>query len=301
MSIDLPEPPVRLDYDSLRELGAQPITLTFEGEVTLDRPNGFTTPAVRRQALHEVERQLHDFASRIAQQIVRSREDWQQRVRTPSTRKPMLPWLALPTEEEQQLTLTVSGQYIDAFEVETSLYGQGFYGEVTLATLPVGDDQFVTITVTQIELIEGSLKSKIRGTIMITIASLTLIITAASPIIQDEYDDWRFETRLVVMVEGEECQGRARFTVDLHQLRALGIDALNVEEPGITEEERAIRVCNVQLALNVAQNSPALIDGKPGPQTRAALAAFAERHDLPADLSNETLRGLLLQHLQQLE
>lgn len=204
------------------------------------------------------------------------------------------------------LTLTLPLQQLSTrFSLRQPLPGQCLEGPIEIASFAAsGYPQLVArpfvFIIEGVELVDGCLVAKIRGFFGLAVVALPLVFAAlATPPGQDRYNDWKFSQHIERTASGQLCKTRANRNINLSSLRTLGLEALNYAQSGLRSEERALRVCNVQLALAVAQGSPRLIDGKDGIATRKALSLYAAQKGLPVTIQDERLRRLLLEELQK--
>lgn len=73
--------------------------------------------------------------------------------------------------------------------------------------------------------------------------------------------------------------------IDARALLNATAEEMNYKADGLSDQERARRVCFVQMALATNEHSPGPIDGKAGRRTERRLAAFLKAHHLEGDVS----------------
>ena len=300
-------------WTDIRELGERQVSIPFEGTIKvglgddpLARADG------RRMALDAIEAQGFEFSTRLAQAFVTARDALGSLVRQPLEKEPLIPWLPMIESHGEPLSieLVVGGLAAD-FDLARELKGQRSDRGLTLATFQVSwhsrlQTRPIYVVIETVVLDGGSVVGWIKGHILIIVACTSLSVSATSlmvsvegnPQTQEWISDVRFEHHINQLVQGQRCDVYANWHLDLASLRSLGTEMLNYAEPGLSAEEKALRVCNLQLALRVAQGSPRLIDGVAGSDTAQALRDYATTQALPADIRNETLRAALLRQLQ---
>jgi hypothetical protein len=296
-----------MQWSDIREYADYQIALPFSANIEIDLPSEYlSTPRGRSAALLETDANVEQFCIRIAREFADSRASFAELTSSSNLSDQLLPWLPWRLGEHSPLAITLLlGQLSARFSIERPLPGQRLERSIDIASVaassyPQVQARPLIFILEEVRFEDGSLISKIKGFFVVTGATLTLAIGAlATPPGQDFYYDLKFSNRIEETVKGQSCNTIASWNIDLSSLRALGLDALNYEKPGLKDEERALRVCNVQLALITAQGSPKLIDGKDGLATRNALKYYAAQKGLPASIQDERLRGFLLEELQK--
>lgn len=289
-------------WNEIRELVDVPIALPFVATIKVDLPDDLLKePLGRRLALDLIEAQISAFGVAVGQRFLRQRDHIVGTIAPSSDEVALVPWLVTNILDRRFAARQQSGYLVAAFDVNRPLGGQSARRvQEPAAIIFLSGPDFpmrpFAVVIEEVYLDEGSIWGKVKGTVEFSAAALVLAgAVFASPPVQD----WRFEQKVEQTVQGQMCSGNAEWQIDLRYLDELVPESLNFEAHDISPEERTMRVCNVQLALKLAQGSPFKIDGIAGTRTKQALKDFAKSKGLPDTIDNETLRASLLQELQR--
>lgn len=296
-----------MQWTDIREFADTPIEVRFAGTVRVDvRGTNSGTP-LEVLALAAVEAEIHSFCAQVCREFAVARKRFADRTAPTSRSDQLLPWLPLRVGPQEPFAFYLRDMHLATrVDLSRGLPGQSMAKPFEIAGFQPSAYQGLAgrpflFSIETIALEDGSLIAKIKGTLKFSAAALALALAAfASPYGQQQYSDYQFTQRIERTVQGQECHANSTWHVDLGSLRQLALQDLNYAQPGISDQVHALRVCNVQLALALSQGSPALVDGAAGQRTREALALFASARNLPAktSISDERLRGLLLDELQ---
>lgn len=252
-------------------------------------------------ALDAIEREIESFCSQIYRQVAEARRSIANSAAATQLGDHPLAWLPYRPVQHEPLSWSFGDlQLRTRFDLTAPLPGQRLTESIGVASIQPSFYVDAVFTVETIALVEGSLSANLKGFIAVTATTLGLMLAAfATPPGQDWYDDRCYDQRIERTIQGQQYTVDSVWRVDLTSLRELMLQDLNYDESSISTELRALRVANVQLALKLAQGSPS-IDGKAGPETRAALSLYATSKNLPPEtpISDVRLRGLLLEELQ---
>jgi hypothetical protein len=289
-----------MDWSEIREIAQIGQEVDCGGEVTVEVPTGFLgSPEWRTAALNLMEEQMvivgADFAQRLS--YVRTRFTEFNRLGLDSISS--FPFFSPYARIERRASASLRLGFLSGFAESTELmFGDHDVGEsvvsVRLPSVAEARLRPLEIYVTSIRLEEGSLKGTWVGK-LITGGLLGTMLTLSYPT-ASEFINLHNDVERVV--QGQSCQVYTDFRFDLLSLRKLTLKQLDFGEPGLPDLARRVRVCNLQLLLNLAVGAPSEIDGKWGPKSQHALEAFAKESNLKPDPSDEVLLGKLLQKLQ---
>jgi hypothetical protein len=296
-----------MELSEIRDYADRLIVLPFRAQIEVDLPGDLLVTSVGRGlAMQAIDADIELFCAQVAREFADARRFFGAFAIAAAETHSSLPWLPRRIGEIDPSALTLLLQQISSrFDFHQPLAGQRFEGYVEVASFPTSGYRQqparpIVFMIEAVELEDGSIRSKIRGTLGITVTTLTLACGAlATPPGQDIYYDWMHSRTIERAIRDQPCKTEASWKIDLTSLRREGMESLNYEEPGLSHEERFLRTCNVQLALALAQGSPQLIDGKAGSKTRDALALYSKQKGLSPHVQDERLRGYLLEELQR--
>lgn len=289
-----------MNWAELREWGDRPMNLPFTAEMTVDTSEN---PSPLR-ALELMERGLIDYSALLAQQLRNARDHLAQKVPFSRHGNPLLPWLPNQTVSPSLPLIVRCGELASRFALVRPLPGQSLRQAYTAATIPISlysdaEIRPIELTLEQIELVAGSLHGIVKGALTFATGAITFIATAfAVPPVLNGYHKQIQEHRIQTVLQGEECNDRGRFRLQIEDLDKIGPEQFDFAAPNLSAGERALRVCNTQIALKMAQGSPSAIDGVLGQDTKNALRDYSHMKNLPNDIHNQTLRGQLLRDLR---
>lgn len=296
-----------MQWTDIREYAERPLSVAFSGTVRVDVLGVPTPMSSDALALAAIEAEIESFCSQVCRQFAGARNLFENRTAPTSRSDQLLPWLPLRRGRQDPFAFYILEPRLETrLNLARPLAGQHLSESIEVAGFQPSAYQAIAANpflflIETIELEDGSLVAKITGFIKVTSAALMLAFAAfASPYGQQQYTDYQFSQQIQRTVQGQQCEARSNWQIDLTSLRQLALQDLNYDEPGIRAEVHALRVCNVQLALVLSQGSPTLIDGLAGQATRAALSLFASANNLPANtpIADARLRGLLLEAVQ---
>src|ERR1700722_6792730 len=289
-------------WDDIREYVEGQFRVEFNATIEVDLPRQtLLTRAGKQRAIEAIESEIDAFCAHLGQTLSAARATLGTYAEVAHPNTQILPWLPAGHGRDDRIVVTQQVHpLLPLFNTDKPLLGQWSIDSINLATISVSayhlyytKPLFVHIDI--IELSDGSLLGIVKGALQATTFTVTLMLAAfATPAGQGAYEQWQFNREIHQTIQGQECSYKAAWSVDLKALQERGIRELNYAEPGISDAEKTLRVCNVQLVLATVQGSPALIDGIPGPKTREPLKAFAKEHNLDFDIKDEALRGRLL-------
>lgn len=296
-----------MQWSDIREHADRPLSLAFSGTVGIDILGDPSSASAGTLALAAIEAEIEAFCSQVCREFAGARDLFARSTAPTSRTDQLLPWLPLRQGRQDPFAFYLREPRLsERFALNRPLVGQEFVDSVEVAGFQPSAYQNVAadpilFLVETVRLEDGSLLATITGVIKFTTAALALALAAfATPYGQQQFNDYTFSSQIQRTVHGQQCDATANWQVELRALQQLGMRDLNYAEPGIPNEVHALRVCNVQLALALAQGSPRLIDGLPHQATRAALSLYSTSKGLPQNLSitDDGLRGLLLEELQ---
>lgn len=289
-------------WNDIREYVERQFRIEFEATIKVDLPGQtLRTPAGRRLAIEAIESEVHAFCAHLGQTVSAARDTLQKYAKVADPNAQILPWLPAGHGRDDRVVVTQQVHLLlQRFDTNMPLAGQRSADSITPAAISVSayhryETKPLFVDIDVVELSDGSLRGFVKGALQATTLTVTLMLAAfATPAGQGAYEQWQFNREIHQTIQGQECSYKATWSVDLKALQERGIRQLNFAEPGISDAERTLRVCNVQLILAAVQGSPASIDGKPGKNTMEALRAFAEQHHLECDIRREDIRNSLL-------
>ncbi len=298
-----------MNWRELREYGEQQCSIPFTARIDIDGPFDWSTSSDNEFALDLIDSEIAAFSCRLGEGLADARAAFSKKLRFSTIDERPLPWLAWHSPGELPVTTLFRNRLLHpAFALDRPLAGQVLRSDLTLADISIhASEQLkaypITLVVTSITIDAGSIWARVTGFLKFGLAALPLVtlLSTVGPF-KNAFDDaafnHRYEERIENTVGGQTCRLYSEWHVDLKSLRGLSVDSLNYHAEGLSEYARALRVCNVQLALALIQGSPGKIDGVAGRHTQDALAAYAAANGRPADISDEVLRGKLLTDLQ---
>lgn len=270
-----------------RVTGAEPLLLTERGRASL---------------LRELDAQTAAASARFAALVLESRDALSEVVGYKVPQEHLFPWaLLLPSGERDRLIRLLALDSPRRLRLDLDLIGQSYHAGVEMLSFlgqNTGTDQYrsFTLVVAEVEFGEGSFWKKVTATIAFSASAVGLL---AFPPIKDQVDLVVFDYKVETMVESQKCTIETSWRFDGDRFRTMSLEALDYGDPSITPEEKRLRMCNAQLALRLAQDSPAKIDGWDGPRTKAALIAYAASKGVEADIRSEVLRGHLFREFHR--
>lgn len=188
----------------------------------------------------------------------------------------------------------VSRQIRDGINGRVEEFGLGYLPD------PTGREPVFLVCV-DIRFENGSLKGFFKVLARNKVLSVAIAIAAASGPTTDALDYYgrqaQIQQEITTQYAGERCVIEASISVDKDDLLKVMASELNYEVPGLTEVERARRVCWTQIALDRAQAPVGPIDGVPGTRTEDGIYAFAKKHGEKPDIRDSGLRRELAQAL----
>lgn len=294
-----------MNWTDLQEYGNRAVSVPFTLEVELSIPDDLLqTTRAREAALAAIEAEVSSWAVRLGLDYLGE----ERRLAAFAERRPegqLLPWLGVPPLHRARASLAATPLYLvgEAHPV-FPLVGQRHSFQLDVISIPGGLAPFHTyrplvVSLESLQLVEGSLKAIFIGALSAAAVAIPVLTgTLNLRPIDDLIKDQQFQYEIRKKVAGQPCTLKVTFKPDLDHLRALGHRELNFDEPHISPEERALRTCNVQLALSVANNAISQIDGIWGKHSRSALQAYAAGKNTSANIADEALRGRLLNEFQ---
>lgn len=296
-----------MEWSEIREFADTPLEVGFTGTVRIEVRGATSDIPIEVLALAAVEAEIESFCAQVCRDFAGARRLFGDRTAPTSRSEQLLPWLPLRIGPQDPFAYYIrEARLAPRLVLSRPLAGQAIAESIDVAGFQPSAYQSIAarpflFSIEAVALEDGSLVAKIKGVIKFGAAALTLALAAfATPYGQQHYTEYQFTQQIERTVQGQQCQAQSTWRIDLSSLRQLALHDLNYAERGISDQVHALRVCNVQLAVALSQGSPALIDGLPGQQTRAALALYAASKGLSANTSiaDARLRGLLLDELQ---
>jgi hypothetical protein len=164
--------------------------------------------------------------------------------------------------------------------------------------------ELASISVNELTFTPGSIKDKLKATLRVVVAALPLISSvsggvAGAVVTAQIIPHYQQAHEMKVVIQGQPCNTYTTWNHDPDFLRGQALAGFDFQAHGLTDLDRRMRACNVQLALKLNGGSPDRIDGVWGPNSQEALVLFAKQHKLPADIRSEALRGALQQVFSQ--
>lgn len=296
-----------MNWSDIQEYGNQQFILPLTAHIGIEiAGDALFRPGGRRIALEVLDVQITSFTVHLAHALLSTRDAIRTHATLAIEEQPLIPWLSTErtsTEERGSIELGIR-QLRPQFDIGRSLTDQTFKGELRAAVIGINLHNNLnvlplTLVIEEVRFELGSLKARVKATLRVTVATLTLVFAGLStPPGHAAFDIWYadhvFQQDVRQVLEGQNCNVHAEWRVEFSSIRELAPRALNYEEPGLTREERALRICNVQIILALVQGGPQLRDGKLGPDTLSNLERYASNNGLPPDIRIPLLRERLL-------
>jgi hypothetical protein len=128
-----------------------------------------------------------------------------------------------------------------------------------------------------VEFKEGSLNSWLKG---FAEGAGLVVALAGTPQLVNAYNDHRLTQTLSQTYGSQECVSSGTITVRADALYAISSPQFNYKAPGLSDDEKRIRVCYVQLATSVDGIDTGPVDGDPRTRTDRGLQQFQKKHNL---------------------